>query len=133
MFLNLFLKPSTICVEECTSVDKLNAHNLLTFPIKNIYILKYSPQAPGCFTVHVTMTHNQYFWQGEHQWVILEFPRSVKVSELKVQFQGGFSAKTCRLEGKTQRLKFSNCTPQHKCFSDAITYHLLILVSPLAD
>uniref|UniRef100_A0A3Q4ABD4 Nuclear receptor 2C2-associated protein n=1 Tax=Mola mola TaxID=94237 RepID=A0A3Q4ABD4_MOLML len=37
--------------------------------------------------------------QGELQWVILEFPQSVKVSELKVQFQGGFSAKTCTLEG----------------------------------
>ncbi|KAG7514689.1 hypothetical protein JOB18_040305 [Solea senegalensis] len=37
--------------------------------------------------------------QGECQWVSLEFPQSVRVSELKVQFQGGFSAKTCRLEG----------------------------------
>uniref|UniRef100_A0AAQ5ZMN2 SUN domain-containing protein n=1 Tax=Amphiprion ocellaris TaxID=80972 RepID=A0AAQ5ZMN2_AMPOC len=36
---------------------------------------------------------------GECQWVSLEFPKSVKVSELKVQFQGGFSAKTCTLEG----------------------------------
>ncbi|KAL4000337.1 ATP-dependent DNA helicase 2 subunit 1 [Sarotherodon galilaeus] len=32
--------------------------------------------------------------QGECQWVSLEFPNSVRVSELKVQFQGGFSAKT---------------------------------------
>uniref|UniRef100_A0A3Q0THM1 Nuclear receptor 2C2-associated protein n=1 Tax=Amphilophus citrinellus TaxID=61819 RepID=A0A3Q0THM1_AMPCI len=38
--------------------------------------------------------------QGECQWVSLEFPNTVRVSELKVQFQGGFSAKTCRLEGK---------------------------------
>ncbi|CAK6955217.1 nuclear receptor 2C2-associated protein isoform X1 [Scomber scombrus] len=37
--------------------------------------------------------------QGEFQWVTLEFPQSVRVSELKVQFQGGFSSKTCRLEG----------------------------------
>ncbi|KAL3047570.1 hypothetical protein OYC64_021710 [Pagothenia borchgrevinki] len=37
--------------------------------------------------------------QGDCQWVSLEFPQSVKVSELKVQFQGGFSAKTCRLHG----------------------------------
>nr|XP_040040465.1 nuclear receptor 2C2-associated protein [Gasterosteus aculeatus aculeatus] len=37
--------------------------------------------------------------QGESQWVSLEFPRPVKVSEIKVQFQGGFSAKTCRLDG----------------------------------
>ncbi|KAM7410214.1 hypothetical protein PAMA_001590 [Pampus argenteus] len=38
--------------------------------------------------------------QGECQWVALEFPHSVKVSELKIQFQGGFSSKTCRLEVK---------------------------------
>ncbi|KAM7388461.1 hypothetical protein PAMP_024633 [Pampus punctatissimus] len=37
--------------------------------------------------------------QGECQWVSLEFPHSVRVSELKIQFQGGFSSKTCRLEG----------------------------------
>ncbi|XP_041862068.1 nuclear receptor 2C2-associated protein [Melanotaenia boesemani] len=37
--------------------------------------------------------------QGECQWVLLEFPKSVRVLEVKVQFQGGFSAKTCRLEG----------------------------------
>uniref|UniRef100_A0A3B5LWG8 Nuclear receptor 2C2-associated protein n=2 Tax=Poeciliinae TaxID=586240 RepID=A0A3B5LWG8_9TELE len=37
--------------------------------------------------------------QGDCQWVLLEFPRSVKVSVVKLQFQGGFSAKTCRLEG----------------------------------
>ncbi|KAM4629735.1 nuclear receptor 2C2-associated protein [Polymixia lowei] len=37
--------------------------------------------------------------QGDFQWVILEFPQPVKVSEVKVQFQGGFSGKTCRLEG----------------------------------
>ncbi|KAG7238988.1 hypothetical protein INR49_030253 [Caranx melampygus] len=37
--------------------------------------------------------------QGECQWVTLEFPQPVTVSELKVQFQGGFSAKTCRVEG----------------------------------
>nr|XP_020467934.1 nuclear receptor 2C2-associated protein [Monopterus albus] len=37
--------------------------------------------------------------QGECQWLSMEFPQSVKMSELKVQFQGGFSAKTCRLEG----------------------------------
>ncbi|TNN39393.1 Nuclear receptor 2C2-associated protein [Liparis tanakae] len=37
--------------------------------------------------------------QGECQWVSLEFPQPVKVSELKLLFQGGFSAKTCRLHG----------------------------------
>ncbi|XP_069006239.1 nuclear receptor 2C2-associated protein [Embiotoca jacksoni] len=37
--------------------------------------------------------------QGERQWVSLEFPKSVRVSELKIQFQGGFSAKTCSIKG----------------------------------
>lgn len=39
-------------------------------------------------------------YQGERQWVIVEFPQSVKVSELKMQFQGGFTARTCGLQGK---------------------------------
>ncbi|XP_010869882.2 nuclear receptor 2C2-associated protein [Esox lucius] len=37
--------------------------------------------------------------QGDSQWVTLEFPQPIRVSQLKVQFQGGFSGKTCRLEG----------------------------------
>uniref|UniRef100_A0A8C0YBM1 Nuclear receptor 2C2-associated protein n=1 Tax=Cyprinus carpio TaxID=7962 RepID=A0A8C0YBM1_CYPCA len=36
--------------------------------------------------------------QGESQWVVLEFPQPVKVSELRLQFQGGFSGKSCKLE-----------------------------------
>ncbi|XP_078478895.1 nuclear receptor 2C2-associated protein-like [Lampetra planeri] len=45
--------------------------------------------------------------QGERQWLILEFPESVRVSEVKVQFQGGFSAKTCRLEGCAKNEEFT--------------------------
>ncbi|XP_043079088.1 nuclear receptor 2C2-associated protein isoform X1 [Puntigrus tetrazona] len=37
--------------------------------------------------------------QGESQWVVLEFPQPVKVSELRLQFQGGFSGKSCKLRG----------------------------------
>uniref|UniRef100_UPI00398EEC19 nuclear receptor 2C2-associated protein isoform X2 n=1 Tax=Pristiophorus japonicus TaxID=55135 RepID=UPI00398EEC19 len=37
--------------------------------------------------------------QGSAQWVILEFPQSVKVTELLLQFQGGFTGRACRLEG----------------------------------
>ncbi|XP_067254762.1 nuclear receptor 2C2-associated protein isoform X2 [Chanodichthys erythropterus] len=40
--------------------------------------------------------------QGESQWVVLEFPQSVKVSELRLQFQGGFSGKSCKLEGSAK-------------------------------
>uniref|UniRef100_A0A4W4HCH2 Nuclear receptor 2C2-associated protein n=1 Tax=Electrophorus electricus TaxID=8005 RepID=A0A4W4HCH2_ELEEL len=37
--------------------------------------------------------------QGKSQWVVLEFPAPVRVSELRVQFQGGFSGRSCTLEG----------------------------------
>lgn len=38
--------------------------------------------------------------QGTCQWVTLDFPRTVKVSQLHIQFQGGFSSRLCTLEGK---------------------------------
>uniref|UniRef100_A0A3B5KV06 Nuclear receptor 2C2-associated protein n=1 Tax=Takifugu rubripes TaxID=31033 RepID=A0A3B5KV06_TAKRU len=65
----------------------------------------------SCQSVSSPVSH-----QGERQWVILEFPQSVKVSELRIQFQGGFSAGTCRLEGK--RLHPS---PQ-MCISDRLLH-----------
>ncbi|NWI20094.1 NR2CA protein, partial [Crypturellus soui] len=37
--------------------------------------------------------------QGPVQWVSLDFPRTVKVSRLHVQFQGGFSSRRCTLQG----------------------------------
>ncbi|KAM9369286.1 nuclear receptor 2C2-associated protein [Phaethornis superciliosus] len=37
--------------------------------------------------------------QGTCQWVTLDFPRTVKVSQLHIQFQGGFSSRLCRVEG----------------------------------
>ncbi|NWI37150.1 NR2CA protein, partial [Picathartes gymnocephalus] len=37
--------------------------------------------------------------QGTSQWVTLDFPRPVKVSQLHLQFQGGFSSRLCTLEG----------------------------------
>ncbi|MEE6487904.1 hypothetical protein FKM82_015079 [Ascaphus truei] len=37
-------------------------------------------------------------WNSD-QWILLEFPQSVCVSQLHIQFQGGFSSKTCTLEG----------------------------------
>uniref|UniRef100_A0A673JHG8 Nuclear receptor 2C2-associated protein n=1 Tax=Sinocyclocheilus rhinocerous TaxID=307959 RepID=A0A673JHG8_9TELE len=41
--------------------------------------------------------------QGESQWVVLEFPQPVKVFELRIQFQGGFSGKSCKLEGSAKK------------------------------
>lgn len=37
--------------------------------------------------------------QGPAQWVMLEFPKRVRVSQLRIQFQGGFSCRRGRLEG----------------------------------
>ncbi|XP_009993382.1 PREDICTED: nuclear receptor 2C2-associated protein [Chaetura pelagica] len=37
--------------------------------------------------------------QGTCQWVTLDFPCTVKVSQLHIQFQGGFSSRLCTLEG----------------------------------
>ncbi|XP_075420104.1 nuclear receptor 2C2-associated protein [Tenrec ecaudatus] len=37
--------------------------------------------------------------QGPCQWVMLEFPQCVRISQLQIQFQGGFSSRRGRLEG----------------------------------
>uniref|UniRef100_A0A8C8YIF6 Nuclear receptor 2C2-associated protein n=1 Tax=Prolemur simus TaxID=1328070 RepID=A0A8C8YIF6_PROSS len=37
--------------------------------------------------------------QGPSQWVILEFPQRIRVSQLQIQFQGGFSSHRGCLEG----------------------------------
>ncbi|XP_075380152.1 nuclear receptor 2C2-associated protein isoform X1 [Mycteria americana] len=41
--------------------------------------------------------------QGTCQWVTLDFPRTVKVSQFHIQFQGGFSSRLCTLEALQQR------------------------------
>lgn len=43
--------------------------------------------------------------QGPSQWVVLEFPQRVRVSQLQIQFQGGFSSRRGRLEG-------TGCSPE---------------------
>ncbi|XP_063770632.1 nuclear receptor 2C2-associated protein [Pseudophryne corroboree] len=37
--------------------------------------------------------------QGSSQWIALEFPQKFCVSEIHIQFQGGFSSRSCILEG----------------------------------
>ncbi|XP_037673984.1 nuclear receptor 2C2-associated protein [Choloepus didactylus] len=36
--------------------------------------------------------------QGPSQWVMLEFPQRVRISQLQIQYQGGFSSRRGRLE-----------------------------------
>ncbi|NWV42247.1 NR2CA protein, partial [Grantiella picta] len=53
--------------------------------------------------------------QGTSQWVTLDFPRPVKVSQLHLQFQGGFSSRLCTLEGcrtGEELVKISELYPQ---------------------
>ncbi|XP_004873476.1 nuclear receptor 2C2-associated protein [Heterocephalus glaber] len=40
--------------------------------------------------------------QGPSQWVTLKFPQRVRVSQLQIQFQGGFSSHRGCLEGSKQ-------------------------------
>ncbi|XP_005090226.1 nuclear receptor 2C2-associated protein isoform X2 [Aplysia californica] len=40
--------------------------------------------------------------QGSPQWILLEFEEEVSVSEIHVQFQGGFSGKECWIEAACQ-------------------------------
>lgn len=37
--------------------------------------------------------------QGSIQWLMLEFPQTVKVSQIQIQFQGGFGSRKCVLQG----------------------------------
>ncbi|NWR77545.1 NR2CA protein, partial [Centropus unirufus] len=53
--------------------------------------------------------------QGTCQWVTLDFPHTVKVSQLHIQFQGGFSSRLCTLEGcraGEELVKISDLYPQ---------------------
>ncbi|XP_066551863.1 nuclear receptor 2C2-associated protein [Amia ocellicauda] len=62
---------------------------------------------------HMFDSNEETCWhsdQGSPQWVLLEFPQPVRVSELKVQFQGGFTGNTCRLEGCLKDEEFKKLT-----------------------
>uniref|UniRef100_A0A8C0BP11 Nuclear receptor 2C2-associated protein n=1 Tax=Buteo japonicus TaxID=224669 RepID=A0A8C0BP11_9AVES len=67
---------------------------------------------------HMFDTNEETCWnsdQGTCQWVTLDFPRTVKVSQLHIQFQGGFSSRLCTLEGKEageELVKISDLYPK---------------------
>ncbi|NXG01596.1 NR2CA protein, partial [Sakesphorus luctuosus] len=67
---------------------------------------------------HMFDTSEETCWnsdQGTYQWVTLDFPRPVKVSQLHIQFQGGFSSRLCTLEGcraGEELVKISELYPQ---------------------
>ncbi|KAH0625884.1 hypothetical protein JD844_034239 [Phrynosoma platyrhinos] len=38
--------------------------------------------------------------QGAIQWLTLGFPQTVRVSQILIQFQGGFASRKCTMQGK---------------------------------
>lgn len=44
--------------------------------------------------------------QGSSQWILLEFPTIMQVTELHIQFQGGFTSRTAKLEGSRKNEDF---------------------------
>lgn len=53
-----------------------------------------------CFEPEVTVGLSfPVCFQGPSQWVTLEFPQRIRVSQLQIQFQGGFSSRRGCLEG----------------------------------
>ncbi|KAM8962380.1 nuclear receptor 2C2-associated protein [Pelodytes ibericus] len=44
--------------------------------------------------------------KGSTQWITLQFPHRVFVSQMHIQFQGGFSSETCLLEGSLNNAEF---------------------------
>ncbi|KFQ01524.1 Nuclear receptor 2C2-associated protein, partial [Haliaeetus albicilla] len=58
---------------------------------------------------HMFDTNEETCWnsdQGTCQWVTLDFPRTVKVSQLHIQFQGGFSSRLCTLEEQVSQMSW---------------------------
>lgn len=70
--------------------------------------------------------------QGEYQWVSLQFPQSVKISEIKFQFQGGFAAKACRLQGGPRDGEFQEIS-QFYPEDDNSLQSFPILEAPVVD
>ncbi|KAJ6664348.1 hypothetical protein lerEdw1_008567 [Lerista edwardsae] len=70
--------------------------------------------------------------QGSIQWLMLEFPQTVKISQIQIQFQGGFGSRKCALQGKQSpetildklKISFENSTD---FFGRIIVYRFEVL------
>ncbi|KAM4657601.1 nuclear receptor 2C2-associated protein isoform 1-T1 [Amazona ochrocephala] len=83
-----------ICSDTATRVSSVLNRDVKHFGKKHMFDASEetcwnSDQSPWCHSCP----------QGACQWVTLDFPRSVRVSQLHIQFQGGFSSRLCTLEG----------------------------------
>ncbi|XP_055514652.1 nuclear receptor 2C2-associated protein [Leucoraja erinacea] len=81
--------------------------------------------------------------QGPAQWVLLDFPQSVKVTELQLQFQGGFTGRTCRLQGSRGGANFmkitnfypedTNCLQRFSISEESIVDKLKVIFEESSD
>ncbi|XP_062482855.1 nuclear receptor 2C2-associated protein isoform X1 [Pezoporus occidentalis] len=83
-----------ICSDTATRVSSVLNRDVKHFGKKHMFDASEetcwnSDQSPWCRSCP----------QGTCQWVTLDFPGSVKISQLHIQFQGGFSSQLCTLEG----------------------------------
>uniref|UniRef100_A0A8D0AWS0 Nuclear receptor 2C2-associated protein n=1 Tax=Salvator merianae TaxID=96440 RepID=A0A8D0AWS0_SALMN len=51
--------------------------------------------------------------QGVTQWVTLEFPHTVRVSQIRIQFQGGFASEMCTVKGCRKGEELSHVAEFH--------------------
>ncbi|XP_059494439.1 nuclear receptor 2C2-associated protein [Stegostoma tigrinum] len=81
--------------------------------------------------------------QGPSQWVLLEFPQTVRVTELQLQFQGGFTGRACRLEGGRKGSNLvkiadfypedTNCLQRFSIHEESVTDRLKIIFEESTD
>ncbi|XP_008822712.1 nuclear receptor 2C2-associated protein isoform X2 [Nannospalax galili] len=76
---------SLVCPETVTRVSSVLNRNSRQFGKKHLF----DQDEETCWNSD----------QGPSQWVTLEFPQCVQISQLQVQFQGGFSSRHGFLEG----------------------------------
>ncbi|KAM4657603.1 nuclear receptor 2C2-associated protein isoform 3-T3 [Amazona ochrocephala] len=119
-----------ICSDTATRVSSVLNRDVKHFGKKHMFDASEetcwnSDQSPWCHSCP----------QGACQWVTLDFPRSVRVSQLHIQFQGGFSSRLCTLEGPHRfqleetvldklKITFENSTD---FFGRIVVYHLGVL------
>ncbi|XP_041369062.1 nuclear receptor 2C2-associated protein-like [Gigantopelta aegis] len=48
--------------------------------------------------------------QGSPQWIILDLGKTLHITEIHIQFQGGFAGKECWVEGSTSDSNFKKIT-----------------------
>uniref|UniRef100_U3JA17 Nuclear receptor 2C2-associated protein n=1 Tax=Anas platyrhynchos platyrhynchos TaxID=8840 RepID=U3JA17_ANAPP len=117
VFLTQFLRQNSGREEEEGAACVTHARVCLHAPSSVSSVLNRDVKQFG--KQHMFDANEETCWnsdQGARQWVALDFPHTVKVSQLHIQFQGGFSSRLCTLEGEElllgQLVKISELYPE---------------------